>query len=154
MAAVHKITHDFYEDIYTLVALHSSVEDYAMVYGLNVCLKSNFKRSSEDLDLSDHISFPIFEWKDSSADNYWTLFVNNIIQEENLARTDLFKNEPSYMTHYLVPEFKDADYLLKIEHDDDYLEEEIVKSLLTIPKVITAYILDTNKLKSKNNLIF
>ncbi len=154
MAAVHKITDDLFEDSYTLVALHSSMEDHAMVYGINLCLKSSLKRLSEDLDLTRHISFPIFEWKDNITDSYWTLFVNNVIQEENLVRTDLFKNEPSYMTHCLVPEYKDADYLLKIEHDDDNVEEEIVKTLLTIPKVITAYILDTDKLKSKNNLIF
>jgi len=154
MATVHKITDDFFDDSFTLVALHSSMEDYAMVYALNLCLKSNFKRFSNDLDLGEQISFPIFEWKDDRNDSYWTLFTNNCKQEENLVRNDLFMNEPSFTTHFLVPEHRDADYLMKIEHDDENLEEETVRSLLTIPKVITAYVLDVENLKSKNNLIF
>lgn len=154
MAAVYKITDDFYEDSFTLVALHSSMADYAMVYALNLCLKSNFKRSSKDLDLSQHISFPFFEWRDDSNDSYWTLIVNNSQHEENFVRSDLFENEPSFSKHYLLPEYKESDYLLKIEHEDDALEEQTIKQLLTIPKVITAYVLDVDHLKSKSNLIF
>ncbi|MFS4492603.1 IPExxxVDY family protein [Maribacter sp. 2308TA10-17] len=154
MMAIHKITDDFYEDSFTLLALHSSMEDYALVYALNLCLKSNFKRSSKDLDISEHISFPIFEWRDNSNDSYWTLITNTSLQEENTVRTDLFMNEPSFTKHQLVPEHKDADYLLKIEHDDDSIEGKTVKKLLTIPKIITAYVLDVDHLKSKNNLIF
>jgi len=110
-----------------------------MVYALNLCLKSNFKRSAKDLDLSEHISFPIFEWRDEQNDSYWTLITNNSSQEESLVGSDLFANEPSYSKYHLVPEYKDADYLLKIEHDDDSLEARTVKQLQTIPKVITAY---------------
>jgi len=154
MMAIHKITDDFYEDSFTLVALHSSMEDYAMVYALNLCLKSKFKRSSKDLDLSERISFPIFEWRDEQNDSYWTLITNTSSQEESLVGSDLFANEPSYAKYHLVPEYKDADYLLKIEHDDDSLEERTVKQLQTIPKIITAYILEVDNLKSKNNLIF
>ncbi len=154
MMAIHKITDDFYEDAFTLLALHSSMEDYAMVYALNLCLKSNFKRSAKDLDLSEHISFPIFEWRDQQNDSYWTLICNKSSEEENVVGSDLFANEPSFTKYHLVPEYRDADYLLKIEHDDDNLEERTVKQLQTIPKIITAYILEVDNLKSKNNLIF
>jgi len=154
MMAIHKIIDDFYEDSFTLLALHSSMEDYAIVYALNSCLKSNFKRLAKDLDLTEHISFPIFEWRDQQNDSYWTLIANNSSQEESLIGNDLFANEPSYTKHHLVPEYKDADYLLKIEHDDDDLEEVLIKQLQTIPKIITAYILEVDTLKSKNNLIF
>jgi len=154
MMAIHKITDDFYEDSFTLVALHSSMNDYAMVYTLNLCLKSNFKRTSKDLDISKKISFPIFEWRDEQNDSYWTLITNTSSQEENVVGSDLFANEPSYTKYHLVPEYKDADYLLKIEHEDDSLEERTVKQLQTISKVITAYILEVDNLKSKNNLIF
>ena len=154
MMAIHKITDDFYEDSFTLVALHSSMEDYAMVYALNLCLKSSFKRSTKDLDLSEHISFPIFEWRDEQNDSYWTLISNNSIQEESLVGSDLFANEPSFTKHHLVSEHKDADYLLKIEHDDDSIEKRVVRQLQSIPRIITAYILEVDNLKSKNNLIF
>ena len=152
--AVHKITDDFYEDTFTLLALHSSMEDFAIVYALNLCLKSNFKRAAKDLEISENISFPIFEWRDHNNDSYWTLITNTSFQEDNKVRTDLFVNEPSYTKHQLIPEHKEADYLLKIEHDDDNLEEQTVKQLLTIPKIITAYILEVDQLKSKSNLIF
>jgi hypothetical protein len=152
--AVHKIIDDFYEDSFTLLALHSSMEDYAIVYAVNLCLKSNFKRTYKDLDISDHISFPIFEWKDDNTDNYWTLITNSSVQEDNLVRNGLFENEPSFIRHHIVPEHKDADYLIKIEHDDWNLEKNTVKQLLTVPSIITAYVLDVDQLKSKNNLIF
>lgn len=155
MMAVHKITDDFYEDSFTLVALRCSMEDYAIVYALNLCLKSNFKRAAKDLDLSEHISFPIFEWRNDRNDSYWTLMTNtSSMHEEKATRSDLFENEPSFIKSYLLPEHKEADYLLKIEHEDDGLEERTMKQLLTIPKIITAYILDVDHLKSKSNLIF
>ncbi len=154
MGAVHKIIDDFYEDDFTVIAVHSSLEDYTMVYALNQFLKSNFKRSSKDLDLAQTISFPIFEWKNNSNDSYWTLMTNVCVHEENAVKGDLFENEPLYTKHYLLPEYKEADYLLKIEHEDDTLEEKTVNQLLKIPKVITAYVLHTEDLKHKNNLIF
>lgn len=152
--AVHKISGDFFEDSFTLIGVHSSMEDYAMVYALNLFLKSNFKRSSEDLDISKDVSFPFFNWKDGVNDRFWTLITNASLQEENLETTDLFKDVPSYKNYYLLPEYTTVDYLLKIEHDDEDIEEDILKKLLTIPKVITAYRIDIDTLKSKNNLIF
>jgi hypothetical protein len=154
MMAIHKITDDFYEDSFTLLAVHSSLEDYAMVYALNLCLKSNFSRASKDLELSKNVSFPIFDWQNEKNDSYWTLITNSSIQEERLAGNDLFANEPSFTNHYLVPEYKEADYLLKIEKDNDSLNEQVVKKLQSIPKIITAYILEVENLKSKKNLIF
>lgn len=152
--AVHKITDDFYKDSFTLVALHSSMEDFAIVYTINSCLKSKFQRSSEDLDLSEQVSFPIFEWKDDSTESYWTLISNKSQSQEKSAGNDLFENEPSFSKQYLLPEYKEVDYLLKIEHDDLTLEEDTLKQLLTISNIITAYILNADHLKSKNNLIF
>lgn len=151
---MHKISIDFYEDSFTLIALHSSLEDYAMVYAINRCLKSNLKRSRTDLDISHNISFPIFEWKDMVNDRDWTLIVNYSIKEESMAQKGLFQNELSHTTHHLVPEHKEVDYFLKIEHDDMDVGDSIAKSILAIPGVITAYAVEPKKLKSKNNLIF
>lgn len=154
MAAIHKISEDFFEDSYTLIALHSSLEDHALVYALNTCLKSKLRRSREDLDISKEVSFPIFEWKDIVHDANWTLITNFSIKEENLGQDGLFGNEPSYRTYYLVPEHRDVDYFLKIEMDDVDDCEPIVRGILKIPEIITAYTVDNKKLKSKNNLIF
>lgn len=153
MAAVHKILTDFYEDSFTLLALHSTFEDYAMVYALNLCLKSTFRRTAKDLELFEEVTFPIFEWKDAKNDRFLTLITNNGTKEEANLMGDLFQNEPSYSRFQVVPEYKDADYLLKIEHDDD-LEENFIKSLMNIPNVVTVYEIDIENLKSRTNLIF
>ena len=149
MAAVHKISEDFYEDSFILIALHSSLEDHSLVYALNLCLKSNLKRSKTDLDISKNISFPIFEWKDMVHDANWTLITNFSIKEEKAGQGGLFDNEPSYRTHYLVPEHKDVDYFLKVEMDEVDDCDLILKGILKIPKVITAYTVDNKNLKSK-----
>ncbi|MCJ7465750.1 MAG: IPExxxVDY family protein [Maribacter sp.] len=154
MVAVHKITEDFYEDAFRLIALHSSLEDYAMVYAINHCLKSNFKRAQTDLDLSEQGFFPFFEWNDEINDRFWTLIVNCSLNEVRYKGIDLFRDEPSYTSNYLVPEYKEADYFLKIEADESLNTHTIVKSLFEIPKVMTAYEIQIDKLKSKNNLIF
>jgi len=59
----------------------------------------------------------------------------------------------------LITEYREVDYFLKIEQDGSDSErqaenENIISKLLAISKVITAYTVETQKLKSKNNLIF
>ncbi|MCK0147961.1 IPExxxVDY family protein [Arenibacter sp. F26102] len=154
MAAIHKISEDFYEETFTLIALHSSIEDYMLVYALNSCLKTKLKRSVNDLEISQSGSFPIFDWRDEVNDRYFTLISNNDVKEEELSIGNLFQDQPSFTKYHLVPEYRDVDYFLKIELDEIDVEEEILKSVLAIPKIITAYIVDACKLKSKNNLIF
>ncbi len=154
MVAVHKITGDFYEDSFTLIALHSSLEVHAMAYALNSGIKALFKRSSKDLEIGEYMSFPFFEWEDSINDRYWILIPNTSTKKENLVRQDLFHGEPYLTKHFLVSEHKEVDYFIKIEHDDDLSNEALLNELLGIPKLVTAYVLDIDRLKSKNNLIF
>jgi hypothetical protein len=154
MAAIHRISEDFYEESFTLIALHSSIEDFMLVYALNSCLKTKLKRSVNDLDLSQNGTFPIFDWRDEVNDRYYTFVSNNDVREEEGSIGNLFQDLPTSTKYHLVPEYRDVDYFLKIEHDELDVEENILKSVLTIPKVITAYLVDAGKLKSKNNLIF
>lgn len=154
MSAVHKILGDFYEDPFDLVALHSSLEDYELVYFINKYLNSRFRRCRNDFELTQEVSFPIFEWKDEPNNIYWSLVTNNSLSEYHLPRTDLFKGERSYTAHHLVPERKEVDYFIKVEQPQMNIEADIVKPLQSIPKIITAYQVEIDSLKSKNNLIF
>jgi hypothetical protein len=154
MVTTHKIFDDFYEETFVLLALHCSLEDYALVYALNKALNTKLQRSGVDLDMSENFSFPFFEWKDELNHRYWTLITNYKRKEDSLQLNDLFQNETSFTTHHLVPEFKEVDYFLKIEQEDLEVDEDVLKSILMIPKIITAYPIDVNNLKSKNNLIF
>jgi len=55
----------------------------------------------------------------------------------------------------LLPEYKKVNYLLKIETDLTInKEKQILNKLLKIPQVVTAYSIDVDTLKTKNNLIF
>ncbi len=66
----------------------------------------------------------------------------------------LFGEEPSSTTFYVIPEHREVDYILKLEQEDNDLEDQLIKTLFKVPKILTAYTLDTTKLKHKNNLIF
>ncbi len=154
MTAIYKITENLYDETFALVALHSSLEDYALVYALNLHLKSGFKRCFTDLDLSAEVSFPIFEWKDKIQHRYWTLISNSSSTLQNIDQGGLFQNESTYTKHYLIPEYKEVDFFLKIEQDETEVEEEVLNMIHGIPKVVTAYTIPIDRLKSKNNLIF
>jgi hypothetical protein len=59
------------------------------------------------------------------------------------------------ITVFLLPEYKKADYLIKIENIDyGFDADKIIDTILKIKNVTTAYSVDTTNLKSKNNLIF
>ncbi|WP_422082996.1 IPExxxVDY family protein [Ulvibacterium sp.] len=154
MVAVHRITEDLCEDSFDLIALHSSLEDYALVYTLNFHLKSNLRRTSKDLETMEHISFPLFEWKDKVNDGYWNLINNSSLKEESMTRDNLFEDETSVVTYHFLPEYKEVDYFLKIEQEDIDLETNVIRILNTIPHIMAAYTIETDKLKSKKNLIF
>lgn len=150
----HRILEDFSEDQFRLFAIHSNVEDFAMAYALNQALKLRLKRAKADYDLNEHTAFPFFEWKDELQDVNWHLLCNASMSSESLAIGDLFPDESAGSRHYLIPEFKDADYVLRTETDTEDKIREINNAILAIPHVITVYEIDTTRLKSKENLIF
>ena len=56
---------------------------------------------------------------------------------------------------YLLPEFKKVDYFLKIENLDETMNgTKIQTALNSIDNISAIYTVETNKIKSKNNLIF
>ena len=81
-----------------------------------------------------------------------------VIQQKNDTRqNNLFSNISQEVSTkvYLLPEFKKVDYFLKIENLEEDLNVAAIQVLLnTIDSISTAYTVETNKIKSKNNLIF
>ena len=152
--STYRLSEDLCTEEFVLIALHSSLEDHALIYALNRKLKTKLKRTKEDLETTDESVFPVFEWKDHINDRYWMLMTNNYSHEEKLQQPDLFQNEKSLTVRHLIPEHKEVDYFLKIEQGDECLEQEVVRTILQIPNIVTAYLLDTEQLKSKHNLIF
>ena len=150
----HRILEDFSEDSFRLFAIHSNVEDHAMAYGLNSALKLKLKRAHSDLDLDEQVTFPCFEWKDELQDITWHLLCNSSTTREMGKPGELFSDEPTLNLHHLIPEYKDADYVLRTEVTQELQTEEILTSILALPHVVTVYEIETATLKSKENLIF
>jgi hypothetical protein len=58
-------------------------------------------------------------------------------------------------TQHLIPESKTVNYLLKIDNQFNISEEKkLLKCILDISQIATAYSIDASQLKSKDNLIF
>ncbi|WP_339625786.1 IPExxxVDY family protein [uncultured Maribacter sp.] len=154
MAAIYKINDDFYDESFILIALHTTLDDYALVYGLNQFVKAKFVRTRKDFNLDENKLFPIFEWDDEFHDMYWVLVANHGSEQELISNNDLFHNETTFSKPRLIPEYKDVDYLLKIETEKEFDTNSLIKNILMLPRVMAAYEISTEKLKSKNNLIF
>jgi len=156
--AIHKIQiNDFVSDDYELIAIHSSLEDYKLAYSLNVVLGIQLSKNLSYLEFAipeGKSAFSNYIFDDKKNDIVWTLIENKAtIINSNKQISSLF--EQIDITVFLLPEFKKADYLLKIENIDYGFEaESIIEKIQEIKNVTTAYTIDITNLKSKNNLIF
>ena len=103
--------------------------------------------------------FSRFSYQDIEKTISWNLIQNRneVIQQKNEKSQNLFSNINMEVSTkvYLLPEFKKVDYFLKIENMDDAMNVEEIQALInTIDSISTAYTVDTNNIKAKNNLIF
>ena len=159
--AVHKLILDdaFDEVLYTLIAMHCTLEDYRLAYLLNRHLGISLTRRPLDLDYNNGtVSYSIYEWEDNKQLVTWNL-VSNICKKETLQQVNantLFNTQQNITkTHHLLPEYKTVNYFLKIDSEFSFSKEKyILNSILTIPQIATAYSVDSSQLKSKDNLIF
>ena len=143
------------EDDYLLIGIHSTEEDYRLAYLMNKHLNTNFVRSKQSLDFKDsNIEFPLFEYKNEKTYINYYLINNKHLQVVNNQFNDgLFGGDYS-TTSYLLPEKKKVDYLLKVEGCTEKFIINLVEKLNRLNVIITSYPIETNTLKSKNNLIF
>ena len=94
---------DFYESEYVLIALHTSLDDFAVAYWLNKHLKTKFKRHKRDLDLNTDATFSVFDWHDISSDSYWTLLSNKHLSLQHLATQDMQSNLSAQIEEQKTP---------------------------------------------------
>lgn len=153
MTALHKISLDFYESEYALIALHTPLEDYAVAYWLNRDLKTSFKRQKRDLDLNTEATFSVFDWHDIHSDSYWTLLSNKHLSFQKQATQDLFNDAALEKKQFLIPEHKGVDFFLKIEEQGELNIKELLTKIKQLPEMLTAFEVDQHQLKSRNNLI-
>lgn len=159
--AVHKLILDdvFENELCTLIALHCTIEDYRLAYLLNKNLKISLKRKKSDLDFNKGISkYSLFEWEDDKQLVTWNLVSNRCKTETTLDADyqSLFDTEQKIVkTYHLIPENKKVNYFLKTNNVLSSIKEKnIIKNILEISQIATAYSVDASQLKSKSNLIF
>ncbi|TMU55235.1 IPExxxVDY family protein [Flagellimonas algicola] len=154
MLTTHKISEDFYDDNFQLIAIHSGLEDFAMGYAVNLACGLQLSRRKNDLQFDQDLAFSVFDWDDELSDTFWTLMSNKCAVEETIPSVGLFQDRTSSRADYLIKERKEVDYFLKVDGVDGPTLVNKIKAINTIPKVVTAYPLETQTLKSKRNLIF
>jgi len=159
--AVHKLMIDDFVTVdYTLIAIHSSLEDYRLAYFVNRELKIRLQKCPTGISLRQkkestaYFSRYIFE--DDDNDAAWNLIhnKNSVSSARTTSVSSLFSGKEYAETTsvYFLPELKTVDYILKVENNET--EDEVINGLLAIKHIATAYKIDHYKLKSKNNLIF
>ncbi len=159
--AVHKLYIDEFDEVdYELIAIHTSLEDYRLAYFLNQKLPILLSKSKSEIQINIKegvTHFSRFIYDNSDKDCCWNLIQNKneVTQLKSDNNQNLFANSSYEIATkaYLLPEFKKVDYFLKVENNDTEMEE-VIKIINTIDRISTVYPVDTNQIKSKNNLIF
>lgn len=161
--AIHKLDLGEFDEIdYYLIAIHTSLEDYRLAYFINQKLPINLSKSKNEIQINikeGETHFSRFYYNDDESAITWNLIQNKnkIVQHKTGNSENLFSDLTMEVSTnvFLLPEFKNADYFLKIENNDGAMNVSKIQILLnTIDSVSTVYLVDTSKIKSKNNLIF
>jgi len=147
---------DFCEEPYSLIGIHSTLEDYKLAYLINKNLNTRFYKAKKDLEFKrdkKKASFSIYSYENSNYDHDWFLIANSYKRENQTVSNELLLT--SETKTYLIPEKKKVDFFLKICGDLDYdLIMKTIHEIKNIENVITAYSIDKNTLKSRDFLIF
>ena len=161
--AIHRLDFGEFDEIdYSLIAIHTSLEDYRLAYFINQRLHVNLNKSDKEIQINDkdgEVHFSRFHYYEKKKDISWDLIqnINEIIQQKEENNQSLFTNFTIEVAKkvYMLPEFKKVNYFLKIENsEEDTNLLKIQSELNSIDQIATNYIVNINKIKSKNNLIF
>ena len=130
-----------YDYNFLLIGISCHAKDYKLAWALNYQLHVDMERKND-------FSIQLKKKAEPSIFPYFS-FEN----EEQQLRYVLLGNRGE--SSYLIPEQKQTDFFLVI---DGYYEmvnsDELIQQLKTINIILTAYRIDPDKLKSKQNLIF
>ena len=124
MATVHRISEEFFDDSFGLIALHSNMECYALAYNLNKAAKIMLVRSEDDLEI-DTSHYPMFEFKD---DEYIKNTIKNGFKEffkYRILPFDLPSNTPIYFIGSIAHYFRDT--LEKVAGKYDYTITDVIQ---------------------------
>lgn len=161
MPAHKLVLDDVFEQPYKLIAIYSSVEEFRLAYLLNKHLDLKFARTLKDIDLhegKESIFFAHFIYEDQQK--YCTYhLVSNVARQKGSSGPSVdslfFGDQLAVKKSFLLPEFKQVDFLVKIEDELDAVSTRmLISRILEIPQISTAYAIDFHRIKTKKNLIF
>lgn len=145
-------------DEYSLIGIHTPIEDYKLAYLLNMHLNTKFVKSKFNLDFNnENISFSVYEFNDNDNQLSFYLISNKFIGliSENKLENLFSKNELFSSTSYLISEKKNVDYFIKIEGEITNIKLfKTIEKINKIQQIVTSYNINPTKLNSKANLIF
>lgn len=135
-----KLTLEFEENIdFQLIGISSHVKDYRISWEINERLK---------LDLAKDKSLSLFLKEEEQRFPFYSF-----VDQEELIEYYLIGNRSDY--GILIPEENNSDYFMLVK---GHITAQEIKALaIKISKlkpVLTAYVIEAEKLKSKANLIF
>ncbi len=147
---------DTFQEKYSLIGIHTSLEDYKLAYLLNKHLNVKFTKSIKDLSFENekkNAQFSYYNFLNETLNFECYLIVNSSKKEENIkSNGQLFSTE---VKTYLIPEKKKIDFFIKITGEvEDVFLNEMIRQISKISQIITSYQVDYNNLKSKDFLIF
>jgi hypothetical protein len=150
------------KETFSLLAIHCSEDAYIVAYLLNKHLGFQLKRERLDLNYVNNgleTSFPLFQYENSLQYTTYNLVANKCksFTAQVHSSGGLFYDDASekIVITYLIPEYSKVDYFLKIhsEYESIFLRK-IITEINDIKRIISAYEVGVDNLKSKNNLIF
>lgn len=141
MMKVTKLTLDFDYD-YQIIGISCHYKDYRLCHFLNKTLQLHLVKKP------DHI----IQTKEQTETSTFS-FYNQNNQQELKYYFIANRNENG---GFLIPEYRQADYLFIIENLEEYLIDppDYLKQIKSIQGVLTAFNIEYNQLKNKSNLIF
>ena len=107
---------EFEEDDFSLLAIHSSLENYKIAFLLNTYCGSQFVMCKKDIELPlKNAFFQNFEWDNPKKGIHCNLFSNKFIKLGiNTSKGAGLFDIPETKKVYLLPELKKVDYFIKI----------------------------------------
>ncbi len=161
--AIHKLNFGEFDEIdYSLIAIHTTLEDYRLAYFINQKLPLCLSKNNNEIQINikeGETKFSRFYFYDKTNAISWNLIQNKneVIQFKKNTKQNLFSNTTlEVLTKvYLIPEYNKVDFFLKIETENENINLTTIQTLInTINNISTAYVVEAAKIKSKNNLIF
>lgn len=152
---IHRLSRNYLDDDFRLMAIHTTMKDYRLVYFLNKILKIKLSKDSKKkafVGAETNADFSYYHWCDESSRINWNCIANKAFTETKMKETSLF--EATTFVNYLIDNQRKVDFFLKINPEGRFNEKEIIKKIATIPDISAIYKIDIDTLSSKHKLIF